>query len=692
MKLPFFSDALKQTSKNYLALFLKEKEGVALILHNEAGRMILKEKERFTYSNGWEHIVEDIDEVLFRFEQRLNISLDKTIFFVYSHFIDERAQDIKKPYLVKIKEIVKNLELSPLGYIECSEAVQKYLEKKEEIPLTAILVELDKTNVGVYVYKGGRISYRKVLSRTDSLIDDLLKSFEELKGKFLLPARLILYNSKDLDDESAKIVSYRWSEDYFIQLPRVEILKEEETIEGLIHVFQEQIAKEGEGIPQVVPKKNEVFGFAIGEDVAEREEKQIREPEIPMERELPIASPFVLGVNVKEVLKRIKIPKLKLLRLNISRRTSILLGIVVIVLGLFLNEFFFHKAVITIYLPSDTISKKITVDTILGDTKEELPILASTSSASFTELKSTTGKRDIGDNAKGAVTLNNYDDNEKAFTKGTTLTANNLQFVLDADVKVASASLTPDGTAKLPGKGNGTITASDIGPESNLDKGTRFKINNLSPLVYFAVNPAALTGGTRRQIQTVSKQDMNDLETKITNKAATATSGASGSAESKRQDEIVISALSKIQLRDLRFSKELGEEASDLTLQATADTVYFYFNKGHFFTYLTALLSPEVKNGFSLEKENIQYVIDSAAKKNNAISIHMSLTAKSLKKVSKDDIVKNILGKNNNSIELILKKKYQAKGFELSIQEPLPVLNTLMPVIPNNIRVVISSL
>ncbi len=85
-----------------------------------------------------------------------------------------------------------------MGYIECYEAVSSYLVEKEQTPLTAILIELDITQLTILIYKGGRLSYRQVLPRSDNIISDLVTGFEELKGSSLLPARIILYNSKDL--------------------------------------------------------------------------------------------------------------------------------------------------------------------------------------------------------------------------------------------------------------------------------------------------------------------------------------------------------------------------------------------------------------------------------------------------------------------------------------------------------------
>ncbi len=669
MQLPFFLKNKIVKSKNYLGLFLKEEEGIAFVLYEGGGKMMIREKEHFHYSNGWEHIKEDIDEVLFRFEQKLNISLDQTIFFIYSHFIDEKTRDIRKPYIQKIKEIVKNLELHALGYIECSEAVLHLLEKKEEMPLTAILVELDKSNVGVFVYKGGKIAHRKVISRTDNLISDLLAAFEDQKGKFLLPARLILYDSNDLDDESTKILTYHWSEDYFIQLPRIEILKEDDTIEGLMNIFQEQLMNEGEKIEVKIPERKEVLGFVIGEDVQD---------EIVDEQQVSAKNPSQL-------------PKRQIPKFNISKRISIIFGIVFIVLSLLLNELFLHSAALTVYFPSDTLSKKIDINTGINNASDSpLPVFVSTSSATFTDSKSTTGKRDLGEHAKGTITLHNFDDNEKLFTKKTVLETNKLKFTLDNDVKVASSSLSTDGSAKLPGKSNGTVTALDIGPESNIGKGQRFKINDLSQTVYFAINDSAFAGGTRRQVQTVSTKDTDSLRTSIMNKAKNPTK--ENIEGGMQKDEEIIPQLSAIELRDLTYSKEVGEEANMVTLQGTANTIYFYLKKGVLLQYVMKQLSPEIKNGFILEKDKIQYSIDSAEKKNNNIVLMISVKGKTIKKVSKDEIVKKILGKNRSSVESVLKKQYQAEGFDLTIKEPLPILNSMLPFLKNNIRVVISSL
>src|SRR3989344_9345381 len=108
MKLPFFTKKVNE-SKFFVGLFLKEKEGIGLIMRIENSNAVLLDQEKFVYANGWEHLAEDVDELILKLEERAKVHLHETIFFLYSHFVDEKTQDIKKLYLNRIKDLVKSL-------------------------------------------------------------------------------------------------------------------------------------------------------------------------------------------------------------------------------------------------------------------------------------------------------------------------------------------------------------------------------------------------------------------------------------------------------------------------------------------------------------------------------------------------------------------------------------------------------
>ncbi len=667
MKFPFFNKQ-KTAKKWYLGLFLKEQEGLGIAMSWENGQMRMIEKEKFNYSDGWENLIQDTDELLLRMEQKLQIQFSDTIFFVYSHFIDEKAGDIKKPYLQKIKELVKSLELRPLGYVECHEAVVNYLEKREEMPLTAIVAELDKTQISVFVYKGGHIVHKKILARTYSLVDDFIQSFETLKGKVFLPARIILYNSKDLDDESARILTHRWSEEYFVQIPRVEVVGEEEVVDGLVKIFSNQIS-EGEvdasKIETPVPKA--VMGFVVGEDVSQDKPEAVPPPKIRKSFRLPAIK---LDLSFFKNLSG---------KLKVSGRLSVIAGLFIIIAGLVINEFFLHKAQLKLLLPSQSINKTLSVT---------VPLRVATATADFSESKTTTGSRDIGDPARGSVTVHNFADAEKIFPKGTAIVSGGITFTLDIDVKVASSSLAVDGSAKLPGKNSVKVTAAAIGPESNLNKGKRFSITDLPVGTYFAIADNALTGGTKKTVRTVAKKDTQDLKALIMEKAKKDQPKLTAISAADR----IISPLSEIDLQNLDFSKEVGEEADNINLKAKAESTYYLYDKNELINNLIDSVKSEVKSDYVIEKNNISYKIEAAEKKDDRTKLKIDLNVKTIKKTDTAAILKSVKGKPKNSIEALLKNNFQIQGYELDIKEPLPILNNFLPFFEKNITLLISSL
>ncbi|MFA6080870.1 MAG: hypothetical protein WC741_00500 [Patescibacteria group bacterium] len=662
MKIPFFSS--KADKEFFLGIFLKENQGMVMIFLKENGRLELVDREKFSYTNGWENLTNDVDEALYKLEKNLDLEIKKTIIFVYSHLVDEKIGDIKSVYLQKIKQLIKALDLQPMGYIECFEAISFYLQNEDKISLNALLIEIDETQIGIFSYKGGKLDSKKVLGRTDNIIADLTEGFEEIKKISLLPARIILYDSGNLDDTATKILSHRWSGDFFAQIPKIDILSEDEVINGLMNIFGEQIKGTAPVKNEVTEKKGENFGFVINEDIGEKE--------------LPTPKVILPKTDYINKFKKLTGGFLANLKGNLSGKIFLIIGILTIMLGLFANEYFFHKARLTVYLPTQNLEKNV---------KVELDYRASSSSASFSETINTTGKQDIGDKARGQVTISNFDDKEKVFPKGSVLQAAKLNFILDAEIKVASSSLTADGSAKLPGKNTGAVTAAQIGPESNLPKSQRFAFDGLSSSTYFAVNETAFTGGSKKQIQTVSKKDQDDLKTVIMNKAKKEIPSIK-----VLPNEAVASSISEVTLSKIVFSKEVGEEGSKLTLQTTVDTTQYLYDKDSFLNKVMVLFKPEVKENYSIEKGNVSYKVNKIVKEEDLLTIDAEVKAKAVIKVSTDGIKKSILGKNQSKVKQILKDQYKIDGYNLDITEPLPVLKNFLPLFLKNIILENSSL
>lgn len=655
MKIPFFSK--KEQKEFYLGIFLKEDQGLIMTFSKENTGLELVDREKFTYTNGWENLIDDVDEALYRLEKNLDIEIKKTIFFVYSHLVDEKIGDIKPIYLQKIKHLVKALELQAMGYVECFEAISFYLEKNEQISLTTILVEIDKTQLGIFVYKGGKIDSKKILARTDDIIADLSEGFEEIKKKTILPARIILYDSGNLDDTATKILSHRWSSDFFVQIPKVDILSEDEVINGLMDIFGEQLKNQ-------TPVKKEVFGFFLNEDVGEK-------PIVEEKKENKFKGAFdkLMAFLPKKNPTNFKV--------NFSGKIFPIVGVLIIILSFFINEYFFHQAQLTVYLPTQVLEKT---------TKIEINYRLASASADFSETINTSGKQEVGDKARGQVTIynSNLSSTETLAKETSIVSPNNLKFVLESEVKVASA--TGDASSPQPATAKVSVVAEGIGEEYNLAANTKFTIEGKSKNL-LAKNDSTFTGGSKKQIQTVAKKDQEDLKETILNKAKKEIPSIKVSS-----GEIAASSLSRVDFSKTDFSKEIGEESNKLGLKATVSATHFLYDKNSFIDKALVLLKPEVRKQYQLEKENISYTINKIDKKDKRLIVDAKIKAKAVIKVSAEEIKKSVLGKNQSKLKGILKSQYKIDGYDLTIKEPLPLLNNYLPFFLKNIILKNSSL
>lgn len=701
MNIPFFSSKKQETkNKNYFGLFLKEEQGIGFVIVQERGKFIIAEQQKFKYSNSWDNLKEDVDDVLFNLENKTRLHLKETIFFVYSHLVDLKTRDIKKDYFNKIKDLAKNLELDPLGYIECYEAITHHIQKKEDLPLTAVIVEFDKSNISVFVSKGGKIIFSKTKEYSGEIVDDLIESFHEIKGKLLLPARIILYNSKDIEDEATKIIKHRWSEDLFVRLPRVEIIKEHDILKELIDMFKEQINKKGHKAVVVEDKefeedlkedvaydKKEIMGFAIGKEVDKKKEKpedkhQKYEKEVLSKEATDKKSFFAtLGNNLKSFFSAVKINNIKFPKGNMKILIGSIVAAVLIGVGIFANEYLLHKTDVTVYFPVEEIEKSITIN--------DFEIKVATFSATFSDSKLTTGKKEIGDQAHGEVTIYNFDNEEKTAVKDTVFETGGLKFQLDEEVKVASASLKADLSAKLPGTSKANLTALIIGEESNIGQESIFTIENNSKDVFFAKNDKAFTGGSKKEINTVSKKDIEDLEKAILNKSKNEDKISTKPEDFDKNDRF-IDDLTENELIKVKYSKEIGEEAEKISISGEMQSIVYYYDNNKLLDYLHNGLKDEIISGYKLKKDQTSYEIDDADKDDDRIDLEISVKAKTVKDVKEQEIVNTIVGKKINVVENILKQDFEAEDYELHDKQYFFLFKKFMPFFSKNIQLTIS--
>jgi hypothetical protein len=236
-----------------------------------------------------------------------------------------------------------------------------------------------------------------------------------------------------------------------------------------------------------------------------------------------------------------------------------------------------------------------------------------------------TGTKEVGESAKGSVTIYNKTLEKRVFKKGTTLISGSLEFTLDDDVTIASASETI-GSITF-GKGAVAITASRIGPQSNLSANSEFLFKGLSSSIAIARNDSALLGGTSRKVSVVSREDQNTLVDTLTKdlveKAKTELmQNVSGG-------EVLIDETIETNITEKKFNQELNQETEQLSGSITVTISGVTFKKEDIDTYVMKKTEHSVTEGYVLDPEKIIGEVKNlnVVKGNISGLVHYSITS-----------------------------------------------------------------
>lgn len=736
-------------SENIVAILFRQNEGVGYLCHiNHTQQSVdILDERAFKYSNAWENLVYDIDELLFNFENIHNLKLTKATFFVYSHLVDTVTGQLKEPYVQSLKTVISENKLDSLGYIELEESLAQVYTKIEQSPLNAVLVEVDTSSVSVFVYKGGQKSFANTIAKTENLTEDLEELFKRTEKGMLLPARILMYDSPTIESETHTILTHSWPENLFIQLPRVDVVRESELKQAIVfgvtqetfgmnsvkalpatqtaEVTSEQEDPDTEDIekepirddPASVKsvkhvksqdKSHDSMGFVIGGDVRDNEADPYEDDQ-PPQSDVPsisshqaVSAPAVSRprMNMAVITSIIDQMRMKFAQLwstirDTGNSKQRIMAVVLLVSAIFLVSgsiwatlYFFHKATLTVQYKSEPIEDTLSVT----DGKQFKKF---TETFTVSAKTATTGTQDIGDKASGDITIFNADEEEMTFEKGTTLeTSEGLRFVLDDDVTVEAAekTITDEGDVLTStSKAQSTATAQDIGPDFNIKKDTKMTIDGLSSTTYFARATAAFTGGSSEEVQTVSKADYAKLDRMMQTELAEKSKAQLQSISSKGN---IIEDLTLIDDKNKTYSKEIGEESTSVTAKVTASVSFYAYDDQAIQAFILKEFSSDIPDGYVLEEADVSFEIASATRdeKTGDVSIDIDAVGKPRLKIDTEKLVQEVKGVSLSSIRPLLQDGFNASGYKAVIDAPIPMLRSRLPWFSQNITVELKGL
>ncbi|MBI4080257.1 MAG: baseplate J/gp47 family protein [Candidatus Levybacteria bacterium] len=395
--------------------------------------------------------------------------------------------------------------------------------------------------------------------------------------------------------------------------------------------------------------------------------------------------------SMKGITRSIRLPSIPFIPRG-GKAVVVLPVILLLIIGMFLLYVYKLKATVTIFVDPKSIDQNEEVIFSAKASKDfsEGIIAAKNVSVSLdgnAETK-TTGKKETGTKAKGTVTLYNSNDSKIQLSEGTAITASNgLEYVLDKDVTIASASGDIFSGTK-PGTTQAGVTAKAIGSDYNLPSGTKFSVSGNSSVA--AKNDSAFSGGTKKEIVVVAKKDIEKLAEELPD-----------SLEKKAKEEIAkkigtdesfLPIFTKITLTKKDYNKDLGDEAKTLSLKATVTFEGLTYTNDDISEFAKSKVKSKFSEDLTISDEGIENTLKNLKKKSDTeLSARLTMKTNLLPKIDEAVLAKELAGKSFDEADEIITKLPQVVGTEATLSPPIPFLPKLLPRMSENISLTVKT-
>jgi hypothetical protein len=366
---------------------------------------------------------------------------------------------------------------------------------------------------------------------------------------------------------------------------------------------------------------------------------------------------------------------------------------VIIVIALIAAYLLLPKATVTVFVDPKVLEKEtqIVADpsiTTMDEAKKQIAGKVVETTVDGTAKAPATGKKKIGDAAKGTVILYNKTSAPKTFSQGTELIGpDNLSFKLDTSVTVASQSAVEGGISF--GKATGNATASTIGPEGNLAAGKDLTIKGAGDQ-YTAKVDTAFSGGVSKDVTIVTSDDQKKLLASLTSDLK---KKASDEIQGKLTGDMkILEETFTEKVLKQAFSKNPNDQATEFSLTLNLSLKGTAYSDTDLKTIVGKLVETNVPEGYDLDLSRTEtQATVSKVEKDGKIIFTAKFKAKLMPRLDLNKIKSEIAFKTPVQVEDILKSKDSVIGADIKATPELPGPLQRLPLLPQNINLEISS-
>ena len=555
---------------------------------------------------------------------------------------------------VLFQQLTKELALEAVGFVVIPEAIVQDVIYRKGTAFQCFVVEVLLSRVSMTLLKNGKLTQQEMIGRSGNPVDDIQEGFARFHDT-PLPALVLLYSSvlslEELEECRQRVLALDLMTQFkFLQQPNFEVIPPDQIINTIVQTGGRAVAEARElivagAVPQVTdPDPNEEIHPELDEPA--RAPRVVDTPPLTSDVQVPTNSlftqptptqpartqpartqpapnlpsapalqPSVLeedhfpdvgthhhGAHGTHLFGRFHLPHHPVLFAAIGIGIGIfgLLAVFLISSGSMLS------ALVSAELKTTPVSKQLSLrldpqapgsDPNLGVLKAELI----TQAVSGEKTATTTGKKLIGDKAKGKVTIFNRTSSAKTFPAGTVLQTGKLKYLTDQQVTVASAS-TGKNFETNPGTTEVAVTAAAIGVESNIAVNTELTIDAYAKDTYIARSAGNLTGGTSREILAVSKKDQDDLLVALRKEL---TDQVVQQLQSHVGEGKYVFPTNRTKVTTSKFSAEVGKETNTFSLTLAVEAEALAYSSSELQGLAVQVLRADIPAGYVLPAESI---------------------------------------------------------------------------------------
>jgi hypothetical protein len=660
--------------------------------------------------------------------------VSQTVFGLSSSYFE--GKNLSPESSAVLKSLAEELDLSAQAYVSLASSISHFLKIRESVTPQAILIGSFGEFTEVHLVRNNQVVSTKT-TKSQATLEKVIQLVSQIKTEEGqdLPSRIIVYGAVEDSHFGKEITKKEEWKDIFVSPPKIDFLEDDQVAEAIAYSQAADVLGHD---PLIVPveQKSDVpkteseatdesktprpmhhqeagpandMGFIEGEDILEADTQATEEETKDNKDELKnveAVEEYAVEGGPEKQQAQLEQEKLATAATNKSQnliekittiswlpnvfgfvkgsksRKSLAIILACTLIFLVGGTYIASRtlASVQIIIKANTESKqgnfKVTAQrgSTLDVSQNLIPGEEITAAVDGNQKAVTTGSKEVGNRAKGEVTVFNWTSTSKTFPKGSTIiNKDGIKFSLDEAVEATSASL-PSASEHSPGKANVNVTAADVGDKYNLGSSQDFTFTEFDIYSYSAKNDNAFTGGDQKQITVVSQDDMDKLAKSLldslTQKAKTNLK-VSAPGRQLNDDAMTVTVTKK------QFDKKLDDEASLLNLNMTVEAKATVYKDDDLKNVIAQNVNQNSTNNLEARPQNIQITKITSLTKGDKLILSGEYNAGLVPKFNDDDLKSKIAGKTTKSAGTIIKQIPQVSDVQFEFSPKLFIFFTI---------------